>query len=170
MVLAIKTGNFGNVSFFHKVGTRGRAQDNCDSGVALYAAPLSRRSTLTVDELVRMAEVLSDQELDELTFALLSVAARRRAASVSQQEADLWNQIDRAFPADTVPRLKELNDRAARGVLGDVEQAELLRLTDRLEESEAMRWAALSEIAQLRGQTLAVLLYELRSEAERSKA
>lgn len=125
---------------------------------------------MTVDELAQMAESLSDPELDELTSALLSVAARRRAASVSQQEADLWNEIDQAFSADTLPRLKELNDRAARGVLSDAEQGELLRLTDCMEEFEAKRLEALSEIAQLRGQTLVALLDELRSEAERSES
>lgn len=116
-----------------------------------------------------MAESLNDQELDQLAAALLAATARRRVKSVSAQEAELWNQIDEAFPADTMQRLKQLNQRAVAGSLSEVEQDELLRLTDRLEEFEAKRLAALSEIAGIRGQTLASLLDELRSEADRTE-
>jgi hypothetical protein len=60
-------------------------------------------------------------------------------------------------------RLKELNEKAIEGCLTEAERTEMVRLTDRMEEFEATRLAALAKIAKIRGQTLSELLDDLQS-------
>jgi hypothetical protein len=116
---------------------------------------------LTPEELLKAVGQLSPPELDDFTARVLALRAERFAPRLSVEETVLLQRINEAVPLELRRRYRELIARRDNGILTSEEQAELLRLTDAVENREAERVAHLAELARLRGVTLRALVEQL---------
>jgi hypothetical protein len=122
-------------------------------------AHLSRR------DLLRAAEQLEPAELQQFVTDVLGLRARHQAPRLSAPESELLLIVNRGLPEDLQGRYRALLAKRRQQNLAPEEQAELLRLTDQVEQLEADRLAALSELAQVRQTTLADLMRGLGLQA-----
>ena len=76
-------------------------------------------------------------------------------------EAALLQQINQGLPEDLRRRYQHLRSLRQQQTLTPDEHAELLRLTDEVEQREAHRAAALTALAQQRRVTLTELIHSL---------
>lgn len=111
--------------------------------------------------MTRLLEHLPTEELDALVTHALKLRASRNATHLAREEAQVLEQIHHAIPADVHTRFDELLEKRDALTLNDAERAELLRLTDTIENLEAGRVALLGELAQYRGVTLEQLMRDL---------
>ncbi|HRJ43883.1 MAG: hypothetical protein KJZ86_01600 [Caldilineaceae bacterium] len=95
---------------------------------------------------------------DIFVARVLQQHLHRRSISVTESEAELLTQINLGLTAQEWRRLYQLRDGLENETLQADDQAELLRLTDRLESVNARRMAALIKLAVLRRTTLDALL------------
>jgi len=116
---------------------------------------------LSSAELLRSAEQLNPQELEEFVARLLALQAERKAPRLPRAEGELLEIINRATPAEAQHRFDELNHKRRSEGLTEAEQNELLPLIDQMEAFDVQRVAALSELAQLRRLSLKALMKEL---------
>jgi hypothetical protein len=80
-------------------------------------------------------------------------------------EAELLLKINEGLPEDQRQRYRDLIGKRRQQVLTPQEHAELLQLTDQVEQREAARTSALAELARLRGTSLAELMTALGIQA-----
>ena len=83
------------------------------------------------------------------------------ARPLSREESLLLAQINKGTPADVWERYDALLQKRDAGTLASEEHADLIALSDRIEEENATRMENVSELARLRGTTLAALVREL---------
>jgi hypothetical protein len=116
---------------------------------------------LSTDDLIRAVDQLTPGELDTVLRHALTVRARLRVRSLPAAETALLQRINQGLPRQQQERYQALIDRRDARTLTELEQAELLQLTDQVEQAEADRAAALVELAQLRQVSVDQLLHEL---------
>lgn len=117
---------------------------------------------LSSAELLRSAEQLNPQELEELVARLLALQAERKAPRLARAETELLERINRATPAEAQRRFDELNRKRRSEGLTAAEQNELMPLIEQMEAFDVQRVEALSELAQLRRLSLKALMKELQ--------
>jgi hypothetical protein len=88
---------------------------------------------------------------------LMRVRAGRVAPHVGPDESALFRRINDGPAAEVWGRYHELVGRRRAEALSPADHAELVRLTDVVEDYQADRVAALAELAVRRGRTLAEL-------------
>jgi hypothetical protein len=116
---------------------------------------------LSSAELLRSAEQLNPQELEEFVAHLLALQAERKAPRLPRAETELLEIINQATPAEAQRRFDELNRKRRSDGLTEAEQNELLPLIDQMEAFDLQRVQALSELAHLRRLSLKALMKEL---------
>jgi hypothetical protein len=116
---------------------------------------------MVMGDLLNAVRELSPTELDQFVSEVLQVRAQRVAPSLSRTEAELLRRINHGLPKETRERFRHLVARRRDGSLTAEEQAELLRLVDEVENTDAQRVEALAELAQLRHKPVRVLMEEL---------
>jgi hypothetical protein len=122
-------------------------------------AHLSRR------DLLRAVEQLDPVEFQQFVTDVLELRAGKQAPRLSAPESKLLQIVNRGLPEDLQGRYRDLIDKRRQQTLTPEELQELLRLTDQVEQLEADRLAALSELAQLRKTTLPALMTGLGLQA-----
>lgn len=115
----------------------------------------------TVDELVKAAEQLPENDLEILTVQLLSLKARHNALDLSEDEAGLLKKINCGLSSDFQKRYQELIVGRQAETLTESEHAELLELTTLAEQHQAERLKYLGDLAHLREISLTELLDQL---------
>jgi hypothetical protein len=120
-------------------------------------------SHLSVDELLKGVEQLSQPELEKFVAQVIALQARRCAPSLPQTEAELLQKINQGLPLEVRKRYDELTAKRQSEMLtpDDGEYEELLRLTDEVETLDAQRLEYLVKLADLRGTTLSNLMKDL---------
>lgn len=116
----------------------------------------------TPDQLLQAVAQLPPDELAAFVEQVLALRAERVAPHVSHEEASLLLRINRALPTKAQRRYDQLIAARRNERLTSDEQAELLRLTDDVEQFEADRAAALARLARLRHTTVTDLTRSLR--------
>jgi len=111
-------------------------------------------ATPSPEEMLRLVERLEPSELDAFTRGVLTVRARRKAPALSGREAELLTAVGETLPPSDLARYRVLCERREAGTLTAEELSDLLRLSDAVEEQNARRWAAVAELARLRGKSL----------------
>ena len=119
------------------------------------------QAQLPVEELLKAIRQLSEPELDHLVQLTLALRAQRRAPSLPQAEAELLQEINQSIPTEIQQRYDVLITKRKVETLTPEEHAELLQLTDRIENLEAQRMMCLAELAQLRQTSLGELMEQL---------
>lgn len=112
-------------------------------------------------DLLRAVAQLKPVELEEFVSAVLTLKAERASPAVQVTEAELLQQVRYSLPEETRSRYRELTAKRRAASLTAEEHAELLRLTDAIENSDAARVRTLGQLAQLRNQSLEQLMADL---------
>jgi hypothetical protein len=113
------------------------------------------------DDLLDAARQLDPAAFGRFVAAVLDLRAERQAPRVPAAEADLLLRINTGLPDDLRRRFDELAAKRRDETLTPDEHAELLRLTEDVERRQADRVAALTELARLRGVSLAAVMAQL---------
>lgn len=118
---------------------------------------------LSIDELLKAVEQLSQSEFEPFVSQVIALRARRRAPSIPRTEAELLLKINQGIPSEIQKRYDELTAKRQAEMLtpDDAEYDELLRLTDRVENLDAQRLKYLVELANLHGTSLNDLIEDL---------
>ncbi len=94
---------------------------------------------------------LSATELDQVLQQVARLKAQQRAPQLSERESALLLTINRGLPAAQQTRLEELIRRRQAEELTHAELAELIALTDQVEQLQVERLEALVELAAVLG-------------------
>ncbi len=116
---------------------------------------------MSSEQLLKAIEQMSEPDLEEFVTQVLLLKARRRNANLSTQESEWLLQINQAIPPERQARFNELVAKRQAFTLTDAEHAELLQLTDQIEQRDAERIEALGKLAQLRGRSLPEIMKDL---------
>ena len=113
------------------------------------------------EQLLRAVAQLPPAEFAEFVGRLLSLRAQREGSHLSRSETALLLQINADIPADIRGRFDELIAKRQKEAITPAELAELIQITDRIEQHDAQRLAALDALAHLRQVTLFDLMDSL---------
>lgn len=124
--------------------------------------PISEaRSQISLDELLSGVAQLDTPALERFISQVLTVRARRLAPSFLQGEAALLERINAGVPTDVRQRYDVLSAKRRAETLTSEEHQELLRLIDCVEQADAERARALTDLARLRKISVPALMATL---------
>jgi len=124
------------------------------------------QTEISLEEFLNEIEQLDTSDLQEMLTHLLREQARRKAISLSKQEADLIRAINQSLPPEAQGRFRVLQQKRQAEILSPIEQRELTELTETLETLAVVRTERLIELAALRGQSLEQVQAELNLGAQ----
>jgi hypothetical protein len=120
---------------------------------------------MSVDELLKAANQLSELDLDQLAQKVLLLRAQRQAPVLSHDETELYLKINQGVPADLHQEYRALVNKRDDVELTEDEYSRLLELSDRIEVVTVDRTQALIQLANLRGIPLMQLMDDLEIHA-----
>jgi hypothetical protein len=115
----------------------------------------------------RIRQRAAQQGLDVTEYVSRTLQEHLRGAEISEsrhlsaEESRLLQEINVGLPGDTWQRYRELIQKRGRETLTASEQAELISISDQIEELDARRAERLVELARTRNTSLAALVEEL---------
>jgi hypothetical protein len=118
-------------------------------------------AVMSVDELLKAVDDLSEPDLENLLNRTLFVRARRRGLIATPEESTLLRTINRGIPAELSDRYAILADKRDDETLTATEYPELLEIADRIEAAGVKRLEALVKLAELRQVPLLQLMADL---------
>jgi len=122
---------------------------------------IETRSQVSLDELLNGVAQLDTPELEHFISHVLTLRAKRIAPSLPTEEAEVLEKINQGVPSDIQQRYDELTAKRRAETLTPHEYQELLALIDRIEQADAERVQALTELAQFRKVSVMTLMAEL---------
>lgn len=122
---------------------------------------LKVEAQLSYDQLLKAVEQLSLSELENVGAYIMSLQAKRKAPSLSSDQARLLITINQGVPPDIQNRYDELIEKRRMEMLTPEQYTELLALSDQVETIEAKRVEAMAELARLRQISLSTLMADL---------
>lgn len=118
---------------------------------------LEIKSKVHLTELLDSLKQLGVDELGEVAETAVRLRANQRGQVLSEQESQLLQQINKNLLPAEQARMHSLIDKRQTETLTEADLAELMRLSDRVEEIQVERLAALIELAALRNVSLDIL-------------
>lgn len=116
---------------------------------------------MSVDELLKALEDLSEPDLEHLVNRALFMRARRRASVATPEESTLLREINGSIPAELRDRYEILADKRDDETLTEAEHTELLAISDQIEKIGVQRLEALVKLAELKQVPLLQLMADL---------
>lgn len=116
---------------------------------------------IEIDELLTGVSHLQTSDLEDFLAEVSILLAHRKVSNLPAREAELLQEINRAFPASSQQRYDELSAKLRAGTITITEHQELLALIDQSEMFAANRLEKLLELARLRQLTLPELMNQL---------
>jgi hypothetical protein len=116
---------------------------------------------MSTEQLLHALEQLPPKEFVTVIDRLLAVRAQRQEPHLSQAETALLFQINQGIDTLTAERLNELTAKRRNETITPDELQELIGLTDKVEQFDAQRLAALDALAGLWRISLAELMSRL---------
>lgn len=116
---------------------------------------------MSVDELLKAVDNLSEPDLENLLNRTLFVRARRRGPIATPEESTLLREINRGISTELNNRYEILADKRDEEILTEAEYQELLDIADQIETSGVKRLEALVKLTQLRQVPLLQLMADL---------
>jgi hypothetical protein len=104
---------------------------------------------MSTEQLLHALEQLPPKEFVTIIDRLLAVRAQRQEPHLSQAETALLFQINQGIDTLTAERLNELTAKRRNETITPDELQELIGLTDKVEQFDAQRLAALDALAGL---------------------
>jgi hypothetical protein len=112
-------------------------------------------------EIFHAIEQLPSTELDDLFIQVLQLRAQRQLPTQVLTESELLRTINVTIPSALQDRFNELVAKRQRITITDDELDELITITDQSEQLNAQRITALTQLAQLRNQSLPQIMKAL---------
>lgn len=119
------------------------------------------RSQVSLDELLSGVAQLDTPELERFVSQVLTLRAKRIAPCLPAAEAGLLEKINQGLSPEAQQRYDDLTAKRRAETLTAEEHQELLTLIDRIEQADAERAQALTDLARLRQMSLTTLMNEL---------
>jgi hypothetical protein len=116
---------------------------------------------MSVDELLRAVDDLSEPDLENLLNRTLFVRARRRGPIATPEESTLLREINRGIPAELSDRYAILADKRDDETLTEAEYQELLNIAEQIEAFGVKRLEALVKLSDQRQVPLLQLMADL---------
>jgi hypothetical protein len=116
---------------------------------------------MSVDELLKAVDDLSEPDLDHLVDRALFVRARRKANVLTTEETVLLSAINQGIPSELHDRYEILLEKRDDETLTEAEYAELLEISNQIEAFGVKRIEALAKLATLRQVPLLKLMDDL---------
>jgi hypothetical protein len=116
---------------------------------------------MSVDELLKAVDHLSEPDLDNLVDRALFVRARLKTNVLTSAETDLLMEINQGIPAQVHHRYEFLMEKRDDESLSETEYTELLEVSHQIESFGVKRIKALAELATLRQVPLPKLMDDL---------
>jgi hypothetical protein len=116
---------------------------------------------MSVDELMRAVDSLSEPDLENLLDRVLFTRARRKAPVLSHEETVLLLEINQGMPSELHNRYEVLATKRDDDALTEAEYAELLDVGDRMEGFGVKRLESLIKLATIRQVPLPQLMTDL---------
>jgi hypothetical protein len=124
-------------------------------------AVIQLEAQVSIEQLLKVVEQFSQPDLEEFVERVLLLRAQRDASSVSSSESELLLKINQSIPTEIQNRFNELVAKRQQLTLTQEEQAELIRLTEQIEELDVERLKYLAELARLRNQSFTEVMADL---------
>jgi hypothetical protein len=119
------------------------------------------KADLTPTQIVEAVKQLSLTDLETVTDQVILIRAQRKVPHLSRRETELLQQINLGMPQTIWQSYRPLKEKLEAENLTEEEHAELIRLIDEIEAYNVERLNWLIELAQLRNQSVRVLMDEL---------
>lgn len=116
---------------------------------------------MSVDELLKAVDNLSEPDLDHLVDRALFVRARRKANVLTTEETVLLSAINQGIPSALHDRYEILLEKRDNETLTEAEYAELLDISNQIEAFGVKRIEALAKLATIRQVPLLKLMDDL---------
>ena len=116
---------------------------------------------MSVDELFKVVDNLSEPDLDDLVKRALFVRARRKTHVLSEAETGLLLAINQGIPSTLHERYEQLLGLRDDERLNEADSAELLAFSGQIEGWGVRRIEALAQLATLRQVPLPELMSDL---------
>jgi hypothetical protein len=116
---------------------------------------------MSVDELLKAVDNLSEPDLDDLVKRALFVRASRKANVLTAEETPLLLEINKGIPTELNDRYEILLNKRDDENLTEVEYAELLEISSQIETFGVRRIEALAKLATIRQIPLLQLMDDL---------
>ena len=124
-------------------------------------ATIRVEAQVSTDQLLRAVEQIPEGDLDTFVARVLALRAQRAAPHLSADESDLLVRINTPVSPTIQQRYNALIAKRRAETLTPTEQQELIDLTDHIEQQDADRVQALTELAQLRQTSMTQLMHTL---------
>jgi hypothetical protein len=112
-------------------------------------------------EIFHAIEQLPSTELDDLFIQVLQLRAQRQLPTQVLTESELLRTINVTIPSALQDRFNELVTKRQSLIITEEELDELITITDQSEQLNAQRITALTQLAQLRNQSLPQIMKAL---------
>ena len=119
------------------------------------------QADLTSKQLLDAVMQLPQPELENFIFKVNALKPKHESRKLSRTESELLLKINRGIPEKLQKRYDELIAKRQEMATDSEEYAELLKLTDRIENADAKRIGYLIKLARIRKKPLTVLMNEL---------
>jgi len=119
------------------------------------------QTQLPVDKLIKAVGQLSQADFEQFVQQVLALRAQSQAPGVSDVEAELLQKINQGLPPAIQQRYHTLRANLENETLTPAEHAELLELTNRVENMQAQRVTYLAQLARLRQISISELMRQL---------
>lgn len=116
---------------------------------------------VSAEQILKAVEQMPQQELEAFITQVLMLRAQREVPSLPLSESELLLKINQGIPRELQSRFNKLIAKRQALTLSEAEQAELIRLTDQIEQLDAERIESLAELARLRNQSLTDVMQDL---------
>jgi hypothetical protein len=116
---------------------------------------------MSVDEILKAVDDLSEPDLEDLLHRTLFVRARRRGPIATPEESTLLREINHGIPTELSDRYEVLADKRDDEDLTEAEYQELLDIADQIEVLGVKRLEALVKLSELRQVPLLQLMANL---------
>ncbi|MEN8219687.1 MAG: STAS/SEC14 domain-containing protein [Pseudomonadota bacterium] len=119
------------------------------------------KAQLSFDELLNVVKQFNSYDLERFALSVRHVQAQRKAPSIPRRESELLLKINQKLPYDIQAAYDKLIAKRQAETLNSNEYQALLDLTEKVEQFEAKRIEAMTELAGLRQTSLTQLMDEL---------
>jgi hypothetical protein len=116
---------------------------------------------MSVDELLKAVDELSEADLENLVDRALLVRARRKAPVLTAEETELLLEINQGIATELGDRYQVLLKKRDDETLSEAEYAELLGISNQIESFGVKRVEALAQLAAIRQVSLLKLMNDL---------
>jgi hypothetical protein len=120
-----------------------------------------RGVNMSVDELFKAVDELSEADLEHLVDRALFVQARRRGSVLTAEETELLLEINQGIKQELGDRYQVLLDKRDDETLTEAEHTELLDISNQIEGFGVRRIEALVKLAAIRQVSLLKLMNDL---------